>query len=310
MLAVEHLSYDYPGTRALSDVSFSIEAQSITALVGPNGAGKTTLLRCIAALAEPIAGRVLLDGRDVHEAPRESHEAMGYLSDFFGLYDDLTVAQCLRHCADAQGVQAGMQAGLVDQAAARVGLADRLRQKAGALSRGLRQRLAIAQAILHRPRFLILDEPASGLDPEARQDLSELLIKLRDEGMTLIVSSHILAELRDYSSHMLILRDGRLVHHGAVAGETAEGDEVAVTVELAARSEALRQVLETAQGVTLVSVNETAARLLVPGGAAARERLLKHLISAGLPVCAFNVERSNLQDAYLAQLKEGGGDAA
>lgn len=279
-------------------------------MVGPNGAGKTTLLRCIAALAEPIAGRVLLDGVDVHEAPRESHKAMGYLSDFFGLYDELTVAQCLRHCADAQGVTAGTQSELVARAAERTGLTDRLTQKAGALSRGLRQRLAIAQAILHRPRFLILDEPASGLDPEARQALSDLLLKLRGEGMTLIVSSHILAELRDYSSHMLILREGRLVHHGAVSGDAAEDDQVAVAVELAAPAPALREVLAAAEGVTLVSVNETGARLLVPGGPAARQGLLQQMVSAGLPVCAFNVERSDLQDAYLAQLKRDGGDAA
>ena len=304
MLSVEHLSYDYPGTRALQDVSFTVAPQSITALVGPNGAGKTTLLRCMAALAEPIAGRVLLEGQDIHEEPRESHKAMGYLSDFFGLYDELTVLQCLRHQAAAQGVAAGARAELVERAAQRVGLADRLRQRAGALSRGLRQRLAIAQAILHEPRIVLLDEPASGLDPEARQSLSELLLKLRAEGMTLIVSSHILAELRDYSSHMLILRDGRLVHHGTVSGE-AEGEaQVAVVIELAEADPRLAEVLAAA-GVDSVNVKTEGARVLVPGGAAARQALLRRLVEAGLPVSAFNVERRDLQDAYLSQVKKG-----
>ncbi len=308
MLSVEHLSYDYPGTRALQDVSFDVVPQSITALVGPNGAGKTTLLRCMAALTEPIAGRVLLEGRDVHEEPRESHKAMGYLSDFFGLYDELTVLQCLRHQAAAQGVAADSQAELVERAAERVSLADRLNKLAGALSRGLRQRLAIAQAILHEPRIVLLDEPASGLDPEARQSLSELLLRLRAEGMTLIVSSHILAELRDYSSHMLILRDGRLVHHGPVTDEGQGEEQVAVVIELSSPDPRLGQELEAA-GVTSVAVKDEGARVLLPGAAAARETLLRRLVGAGLPVSGFNVERRDLQDAYLSRVKRGG-DAA
>ncbi|MDJ0946657.1 MAG: ABC transporter ATP-binding protein [Kiloniellales bacterium] len=309
MLSVEHLSYDYPGTRALQDVSFGLTPQSITALVGPNGAGKTTLLRCMAALAEPIAGRVLLEGQDVHEEPRESHKAMGYLSDFFGLYDHLTVQQCLRHRAAAQGVASGRRAELVARAAQRTDLDDRLRQPAGALSRGLRQRLAIAQAILHEPRFLLLDEPASGLDPEARQRLSELLLKLRDEGMTLIVSSHILAELRDYSSHMLILRDGRLVHHGPVAGEAEADARVAVVIDLSAPAPRFAELLAAGAGVTVLSCSETSARVLLAEAPATREALLRHLVEAGLPVCGFKVERSDLQDAYMAQVKEAGGAA-
>ncbi len=308
MLSVEHLSYDYPGTRALQDVSFDVVPQSITALVGPNGAGKTTLLRCMAALTEPIAGRVLLEGRDVHEEPRESHKAMGYLSDFFGLYDELTVLQCLRHQAAAQGVAADSQAELVERAAERVSLADRLNKLAGALSRGLRQRLAIAQAILHEPRIVLLDEPASGLDPEARQSLSELLLRLRAEGMTLIVSSHILAELRDYSSHMLILRDGRLVHHGPVTEESQGEEQVAVVIELSSPDPRLAEVLEAA-GVTSVAIKDEGARVLLPGAAAARETLLRRLVEADLPVSGFNVERRDLQDAYLSQVKRGG-DAA
>ena len=196
----------------------------------------------------------------------------------------------------------------VERAAQRVGLADRLRQRAGALSRGLRQRLAIAQAILHEPRIVLLDEPASGLDPEARQSLSELLLKLRAEGMTLIVSSHILAELSDYSSHMLILRDGRLVHHGPVTGKAEGDDRVAVVIELAAADPRLAEVL-AAPGVTPVTVKADGARVLLPGAAAARQALLRRLVEAGLPVSAFNVERRDLQDAYLAQVKRGG-DAA
>ena len=161
MIEVENLVFDYPSKRALRGVSFSVAAGSITALVGPNGAGKTTLMRCLAGLETPVLGRAVIDGLDVHEHPRDCHRRMGYLSDFFGLYDTLTVEQCLRYRAGAQGLPAASHGVLIEKAAARTGIADRLNQKAGELSRGLRQRVAIAQAILHEPAIILLDEPAS-----------------------------------------------------------------------------------------------------------------------------------------------------
>lgn len=195
MIEVKNLIFEYPTKRALHDVSCVIKTGSITALVGPNGAGKTTLIRCIVGLHGPFSGQVLFDGVDVHEHPRDCHRRMAYLSDFFGVYEQLTVRQCLTYTARAYGVSGDQVRTVVEAAAERLKLTDRMREKAGALSRGLRQRLAIAQAIVHEPEFLVLDEPASGLDPEARQSLSMLLIGLRDAGMTLLVSSHILAEL-------------------------------------------------------------------------------------------------------------------
>ncbi len=218
MIVVEDLVFEYPGVRALDGVSFAIDQGGITALVGPNGAGKTTLMQCMAALATPFSGRVVLDGNDVHEHPRESHREMGYLSDFFGLYDDLTIRRCLDYRAMSQGIGAARRRAAIVLAATQVGLSEHLAQKAGELSRGLRQRLAIAQAIVHQPRFLLLDEPASGLDPEARQNLSDLLRALAANGMTILVSSHILAELEDYSTHMLILNQGRILEHRGIEG--------------------------------------------------------------------------------------------
>src|SRR5690606_31914263 len=146
-----------------------------------------------------------IDGLDTRDAPRAVHARLGYLPDFFGLYDALNVRRCLYYAARAHGITAGAATGAVEAAAARVGLSDRMEQAAGALSRGLRQRLAIAQALVHRPAVLLLDEPAAGLDPQARRDLSQLLLSLKTDGMTLVVSSHILAELEDYSDRMIIV---------------------------------------------------------------------------------------------------------
>ncbi len=307
MIAVEDLVFEYPGLRALDGVSFTIEPGGITALVGPNGAGKTTLMRCMAALDAPLAGRVILDGLDVHEEPRKSHREMGYLSDFFGLYEDLTVRQCLHYRATAQGIAAAQRRPAVEDAAAQVRLSERMEQKAGALSRGLRQRLAIAQAIIHRPRFLLLDEPASGLDPEARHDLSDLLRGLSAAGMTIMVSSHILAELQDYSTHLLILNEGRVVDHHAIEG-AGEAGRLRMTLRLSRPDGRLIEVLARAPGVARVRAEESGAEFVLDGGADAAGALLRSLIDAGLPVCEFAPSRANLQDAYLARLRGGGED--
>src|SRR5271168_3950898 len=197
MIEVENLVYEYPTSRALKGVSLRVSDQTITALVGPNGAGKTTLLRCLAALETPYSGSVTIEGLDTREHPREIHVLLGYLPDFFGLYDELSVRRCLVYAARSHGTAPQLADAAAEKAAGRVGLVDRLDTKAGELSRGLRQRLAIGQAIVHEPKVLLLDEPAAGLDPQARRDLSALLLQLRDDGMTLVVSSHILAELED-----------------------------------------------------------------------------------------------------------------
>jgi len=310
VVQVRDLVYDYPTARALFGISFDIESGSITALVGPNGAGKTTLLRCLAALETPYSGSVFVDGLDVEDHPRDVHKRMGFLQDFFGLYDELSVRQCLDHHAAAHGVAWVERPAAVEQSAERLGLADRLDQKAGALSRGLRQRLAIAQAIIHRPNLLLLDEPASGLDPEARQDLSSLLVTLRDEGMTLIVSSHILAELQDYSTHMMIMQEGRLTENSAI-GEYEQPGAVRLRVVLGEARDELADALESALGVSAVIVEGTAASFDFAGDDATRAALLRGLISAGLPVTAFQGEQRSMQDVYLDRLKKdrpGGGE--
>ncbi|HVY99163.1 MAG TPA: ABC transporter ATP-binding protein [Dongiaceae bacterium] len=305
MLRVEHVIFDYPGRRALDDVSFEIAPGTITALVGPNGAGKSTLMRVCSALDRPFAGRVLLQELDVHENPREAHRRMGYLPDFFGLYDDMTVRQCLEYRAAAQGVPASKQRVALEQAATRMELRDRLNQKAGELSRGLRQRLAIAQATIHNPAFVMLDEPASGLDPEARIGLAHALKLLSAQGMTIIVSSHILSELDDYSTHILMIRDGRIVAHAPI-GAVETGERSVVEIELAAPDPRLPEILAGVPGIVVERADEMRA-VLSANGATTRQALLKGLVDAGVPVIGFSAEKPRLQEAYLARMKAAGG---
>lgn len=308
MIDVQSLTYDYPGLRALDRVGFHIERASITALVGPNGAGKSTLLRCISALDEPHEGRVLVEGRDVHDDPRASHALIGYLPDTFGLYGGLTVMQCLRHRAGTHGIKGAAQVEAVRRAASLLALEDKLGAQAEELSRGQRQRVAIAEAIIHQPKVLLLDEPASGLDPEARADLSTVLRNLAAGGVTILVSSHILAELEDYSTHLLALEQGRVVAHRPIQ-DAAAADQVTLQVVLAGADTRLPQVLASA-GVEVVEVSDRSARIRSAADPASHAALLKALLEAGLPVSHFAAEQADLQRLYLEALRTTRGTSA
>ena len=298
MIQIRDLVFEYPGHRALDRVSLTIAEGAITALVGPNGAGKTTLLRCMAALETPYAGSVTIDGLDTREAPRAIHARLGYLPDFFGLYDALSVRRCLHYAARAHGIAPGEAAGAAEAAAAQVGLADRMEQAAGALSRGLRQRLAIAQAIVHRPAVLLLDEPAAGLDPQARRDLSQLLLGLRAGGMTLVVSSHILAELEDYSDRMVIVNEGRIAGGQSIALKAG----ARLRIRLASPRDDLKDFL-AAEGAQVVEASADQALVSITGGADARAHLLAALVRADFAVAEFAEDARALEDVYFAQVK-------
>jgi ABC-2 type transport system ATP-binding protein len=301
MISVNRLNFEYPGVRALKDVSFSIKPGSITALVGPNGAGKSTLLRCLAALDHPISGAIKVDGIDVLENPRDCHRKVGYLSDFFGLYDDLTVRQCLTYATMAHGLAPQIQERAIMDAAFRLEISDRLESKAGSLSRGLRQRLAIAQSIIHNPKILLLDEPASGLDPEARNSLSKLFLELRDHGMTLLVSSHILTELEEYSTNLIILRNGELIEH--CTGCSQNYAAVPMRISLASEYDGLYETLKGINGITDINIHVASASFKFRGDAAAQHLLLKALIDRGMPIKAFTEEKINFHATYFATSK-------
>jgi ABC-2 type transport system ATP-binding protein len=314
MIDAENVVYDYPNGRALRGVSFVVRAGAVLALVGPNGAGKSTLMRCIAALDAPGEGAITVQGVDTQDDPRAVHASLGYLPDIYGLYDRLSVRRCLIYAARSRGVALADAPAAAEVAAARVGLGDRMETLAGHLSRGLRQRLGIAQTLVHRPRVLLLDEPASGLDPEARAGLSALIRSLANDGMTLIVSSHILSELEDYCSEMLMLREGEVVGGGVVRlngvapGEAeGEGDEapptapatVLVRVAFAVPAGELGDRL-SALGVPLSRLDGDDAILALPPEPEAQTATLTALVKAGLPVRSFAVVRHTLEETYRA----------
>lgn len=308
-ISVRDLVVEYPNLRALNRVSFEIPRGSVTALVGPNGAGKSTLMRCLVALDRPFSGEVRIDGLDTMAAPREVHRRVGYLSDSFGLYDDLSVARCVQHAAASHGLKGAALKARVATLIELVGLQDLLERRAGTLSRGERQRVGLAQALAHDPMILVLDEPASGLDPGARHRLATLLKRLSAEGKSIVVSSHILAELEDYSNWMLTLEGGEVRGWVAVHPSEAQGTRL-LQLEVASEPSEAAKAAEGVAGVQSVEVKGNT--LLVAWGreAEAQADLVAALVGAGVRVVALGLASSQMQSIYLSQLGSQGGPQA
>jgi ABC-2 type transport system ATP-binding protein len=307
IVRVANLTYEYPGVRALDDVSFTLAAGSVTALVGPNGAGKSTLLRCMAALDQPLEGQIEIAGIDVLENPRECHRRIGYLSDFFGLYDALTVRQSLTYAALSQGMNHESARAATTATVKRLQLVDKVDARCSELSRGQRQRVAIAQALIHTPSLLILDEPASGLDPEARHSLAGVFKRLRADGMTLIVSSHILAELDEYSTHMLVIRDGRIIENRALQQLAAASDRASMRVVFVDAppnlAEAITKAITGNAEIVLIHCEGNVAILTLPADNTSKSILLRNLVQAGLGVASMSEDKENLHESYLRSLQ-------
>ena len=307
LIQVKQLTFEYPGTRALDCVSFDIVSGSITALVGPNGAGKSTLLRCISALDYPLSGQVLLNDVDVLDDPRASHAKIGYLSDNFGLYNALSVRQCLTFAALSQGVASDRIMQVVHKTAEQLDLSNKLDNAAGTLSRGQRQRVAIGQAIIHSPSLLLLDEPASGLDPEARHSLSQVFIALKNSGMTLIVSSHILAELEDYSTDMLVLKDGKVLQQQSVNSAPVL-DLTRVEFELVHIADAtkLSKLIEAMSAISEFEIAANLASLQLNEALMPRHILLSKMVKADISINQFGLQQNNMQQNYLKAVNAEG----
>ena len=217
-IRVRHLWHRFGKNEVLRDVSFDVAEGEIFGFIGPNGAGKTTTIRIMATLLEPIAGKVEIDGFDVTVDPQQVRRVIGYMPDHAGVYERLTVREYLEFFADAYKVPtAGTTYAVVDAVMELTDLA-KLRDKLVAtMSKGMKQRLQLARTLLHDPKVLVLDEPASDLDPRARIEIRDLLVELRSMGKTIFLSSHILTELADICTSVAILEQGRLVASGPIS---------------------------------------------------------------------------------------------
>lgn len=306
ILEVENLSFLYPETHALKNIGFSIEAGKIIALVGPNGAGKSTLFKCLITELEPFTGTIIFNGTNYSKKPHELAKHIGYLSDFFGLYTELTVRQSLNYFCEAREIPKNEISERVVEIASLLGIDDKLDAPVNALSRGMKQRLAIGQVIVHYPKVLLLDEPASGLDPQARINLAKLLIKLRDEkGMTIIVSSHILAELDKYAEELMIIEMGELLDHKILSERAESGDTTKELPDIdlgliAKNSNQLTQYLISKE----YSFVEKNGKVILSGKFSQDDKhnLLKDIIKNDVELVELFEIKKDLQDEYLKVL--------
>jgi ABC-2 type transport system ATP-binding protein len=248
MIEVDKLVKNYGATRAVDGVSFQVRPGEVVGLLGPNGAGKSTTLRVLTGFLPPTEGSVRLGGVDVREDSVETRRRVGYLSETNPLYESLSVYECLELTASLRGLPEGR--GRLLQAAAECSLRDVLAKDIGALSKGYRQRVGLAMAILHDPEILVLDEPTSALDPNQQQEVRELILKLKRK-KTVLLSTHILSEAEALCDRLLIIHRGRIAAEGTVAElQGRAAGEAAVYVRLMGRAEDILPRLRGLPGVS------------------------------------------------------------
>jgi ABC-2 type transport system ATP-binding protein len=308
----------YGRVRALDGLDLNVPAGAIYGFIGQNGAGKTTTIRVLATLLLPDEGEAEVAGADVVRAPNEVRRLMGYMPDFFGVYDDLTVGEYLDFYAALQGVDARATAGLRERLLELVDLAEKRDGYVEGLSRGMQQRLCLARALIHDPRVLLLDEPASGLDPVARVEMRELLKELSRMGKTILISSHILSELADLCTHVGMVAGGRLVREGPVgellAPSARPGFVLRVLPHPVGQERAVDRAARALGELPFVSdvrIEAGSADETEPwevrfrcAGAEDAATALAAVVRAGVPVVRFAEAEGSLEQAFIRLARE------
>jgi ABC-2 type transport system ATP-binding protein len=305
MIKTQDLTKYYGNLAAVDNLNLFIEAGDIFGFIGPNGAGKTTTMRILVTLLEPTRGRAFIDGLDVTRKGKEVRRLVGYMPDFMGVYDDLKVFEYLEFFAAAFGIERNKRKSIVEGVLELTDLQSKKAAAVDSLSRGMQQRLGLARVLIHDPKVLILDEPASGLDPRARIEIRELLRELKRMGKTIMVSSHILSELEEICDHIGIIEHGHLVFSGTMEEIRPRlGLKGKVRVKVAGNQDKAVQLLSALPQIEQVQVVNDYILVTFGDEQAGDGIIARTLVHADIDVVSLQPEQLRLDDAFL-QLTKG-----
>jgi ABC-2 type transport system ATP-binding protein len=304
MIDIQGVTVRYGKLTALDDLTLHIGSGEVFGFIGPNGAGKSTTMKVLACLLKADTGDARVDGMHVRDHADEIRRIVGYMPDFLGVYDDLTVDEYLQFFAAAFRVPKKKRSTLIGSVLELTDLVEKRNTMVSGLSRGMQQRLGVARVLVHDPKVLLLDEPASGLDPRARIEMRGLLVELRNMGKTIMVSSHILSELHEMCSSIGIIERGVLEYAGSLEDafkRAGAGERIGIRVE--ADHDRATQLLEADERVVAVARDDGELVVELSPGAHGHHFLIERLVQGGLQIEAFTPRTAKLEDVFLRLTK-------
>ncbi|MEW6363186.1 MAG: ABC transporter ATP-binding protein [Acidobacteriota bacterium] len=303
VIDIRGMTVQYGDLTAVKDLDMQVFSGQVYGLIGPNGAGKTTTIRVLATLQVPQRGSVKISGVDALQSPAAVRPLIGYMPDFFGVYDSLKVSEYLDFFGRTYAIDEVELKDRIGDLLSLTNLEAKRDSYVEGLSRGMKQRLCLARALLHDPPVLLLDEPASGLDPKARIEMRELIKQLRQKGKTILVSSHILTELADICTHVGMIELGQMVVSGAVEALLAEQHRRRV-LSLRVRNVGLAiQSIESMQDAQVLSSSEDVVRASIEDDDAVAEALITTMVQAGVGLLSASEVKDTLESLFLARTK-------
>lgn len=300
MLSIKGLEKTYGDFKALNGLDLTINKGEIFGFIGPNGAGKSTTMKIVSGLLTPDSGEVYVDGIDAIKRNKELKEKIGYMPDFFGVYDNLKAIEYLEFYGSIYGLSYSEGKKIGMDLLELVNLKDKAEAYVDGLSRGMKQRLCLARCLMHNPKLLILDEPASGMDPRARFEMKNILKNLREMDKTIIVSSHILSELGEICTNIGIIERGKMVCQGTVEEimEEAKGNNPLFITVIDGVEEAIK-VLKEIPTIGKVTFDKNKITASLSGNEAEAAEVLRTLINRNIKVTSFNKSEGNLEDLFI-----------
>lgn len=306
MIEIKDLSKRYGNFQALDHISMNIDAGTVFGFVGPNGAGKSTTMSILATLLLPDSGTAKVSGFDVTRHPKEVRRRIGYMPDFFGVYDRFKTDEYLHFYGASYGIARSEREKLIPQLLELVNLSDKKEAYVDGLSRGMKQRLCLARSLVHDPEVLILDEPASGLDPRARIEMREILKELKRMGKTIIISSHILPELAEMVDQIGVIEHGRMVAQGKVSDiQSRMRVNRVLHIRTLERQDELAERLQDEAHVSRVLSDANGIQVHFSGQDFEQMQLLRRVLEWEYQVVSFNEAQTNLEDVFLEITKGG-----